>query len=80
MSSERTAKELGSPILTPEEAVIYLRLRESGSTNPLRTLAYYRTQKGLKATRFGRKAMYHIDELARFASESMRSGPEVGDE
>lgn len=78
-TTPRTAEQLGSPILTPEEAVVFLRLDAAGVTNPLRALAYYRNHKGLRATRFGRTVCYHRDELERFARESLRAGPEIGE-
>ena len=53
-------------LLTPEEAIQFLRLDIDGPGNPLKTLEYYRNKKLLQATRVGRKLFYMRSELMKF--------------
>ena len=54
------------PLLTPTEAVRYLRLHEEGPANPLATLRYYRERKKLQGTRVGRRVFYTRKALDKF--------------
>jgi hypothetical protein len=58
-------------VMTPDEAVLYLRLNESGCKNPLKTLKYYshRDRGLLKPTRIGRRVYYTRKELNRFLEQ-----------
>ena len=53
-------------LLTPQEAVRYLRLDTTGSKRPLLTLRHYRQQHKLQVTRLGKRLLYSRRELDRF--------------
>ena len=53
-------------LLTPEEAVLYLRMDTIGHKNPLDTLRYYRSKGRLKGTKIGKGLFYTRKELDRF--------------
>lgn len=77
--SKATAAQLGSPLLTETEAAVYLRLAEIGVNNVAATMAYYRQRKGLKAVRYGKKCVYHREDLNVFARANSLTGPEAGE-
>ncbi len=51
-------------VLTEEEAIRYMRL--DGTSNPSRTLKYYRERGLLRSTVVGRRSLYRRVELERF--------------
>lgn len=55
-------------LLTPIEAVQYLRLDETGHSprSAVRTLNYWRDKGQLKATKFARRVWYLKEELEKF--------------
>ena len=56
-------------LLTPTEAAQYLNLDRTGRHTPrsaIRTLAYFRDHKWLRATKFARSVWYRKVELDRF--------------
>ena len=63
-------------LLTEEEAIRYLRLDVDGSSDPERTLKYYRDKGQLVAIRVGKKNRYRrqdlVDFLARKSEEKQR--------
>ena len=63
------------PVLTAEEAVIYLRLDKGGAKQPLRTLEYYRASGMLPAVRLGKCTRYRIEDLQRFVASKSETAP-----
>jgi len=58
-----------SPLLTPQEAIAWLRLDEPGGPkHPDCTLKRYRSMGLLRCVRVGRAARYHIDDLESLVS------------
>lgn len=57
------------PVLTADEAVIYLRLDHTGVTKPRRTLEHYRESGRLRGTRLGRCIVYRVEDLDAFIEE-----------
>ena len=60
-------------LLTPDEAVRYLRLDVNGSKNPERTLRHYREKGLLKGVQVGRPLRYRrvdLDDFLRCLAES----------
>lgn len=53
-------------VLTPEEAVRYLRLDKTGIKDPLLSLRYYREKGLLRGTKVGLRLRYRRVELERF--------------
>lgn len=53
-------------LLTPNEAVRYLRIDKLGLKNPLNTLKYYREKGLLKGTYIGNHLFYTKQELDKF--------------
>ena len=53
-------------LLTPGEAVIFLRIDNGTTKNPQGTLQYYRDKGLLRATRVGNNVCYQKKELLRF--------------
>ncbi len=61
---------LGSPLLTVQEAIRWLRLDEPGGPrDPAQTLKRYRDMGLLRGTRIGRAMRYHISDLERFVAK-----------
>ncbi len=56
---------LGSPLLTEQEAIRYLRLDVDGPRDPRSTLRYYRQRHKLRGARCGRRLRYPRSELDR---------------
>ena len=53
-------------LLTEEEAIRFLRLDDGGTKHPETSLAYYRSEGLLRATRVGKKLRYLKSELLNF--------------
>ena len=60
-------------LLTPEEAVRFLRLDIGGPSHPTKTLTYYREKGLLKGTRVGRRIRYRLEDLRLFLAELAES-------
>ena len=56
-------------LLTESEACLYLRLDEDGSSNPKRTLKYYRDKGQLIAIKVGKKNRYRRQDLENFLAQ-----------
>ena len=56
-------------LLTEDEAVCYLRLDDEGSSEPKRTLKYYRDRGQLVAIRVGKKNRYRRQDLDEFLAQ-----------
>ena len=56
-------------LLTDDEAVRYLRLDEDGSSDPKRTLKYYRDTARLIAIKVGKKNRYRRRDLENFLAQ-----------
>lgn len=64
-----------SPLKTREEAIRYLRLDESGSSDPSRTLDYYRHAGLLPGVRLGRRVFFRTVDLDRLIEQQMERVP-----
>ena len=62
-------------LLTAEEAIVYLRLDETGVADPERTLKYYREKRRLRATQVGRQIRYRRVELDRLLDRLTDDNP-----
>lgn len=62
-------------VLTPQEAVRFLRLDEAGIKDPLRTLAYYRRKGLLRATLISRCIRYRLPDLLDFLDRAGEVNP-----
>ena len=65
----------GSPVsdlLTENEAIRFLRLDEGGTKHPETSLAYYRSEGLLRATRVGKRLRYLKSELLSFLDQQTK--------
>lgn len=60
MSAENLHSTNRSPLLTEQEAIVYLRLDVDGPECPQGTLKYYRQHGLLKGAKVGRRMRYSI--------------------
>ena len=56
-------------LLTEDEAILYFRLDEGGSSDPKRTLKYYRDRGQLIAIKVGKKNRYRRQDLDNFLDQ-----------
>ena len=64
-------------LLTPEEAIRYVRLDVNGPREPELTLRRYRELGLLRGTRVGRRILYRRVELDRFLAKQTENGAEL---
>lgn len=62
-------------LLTPEEAVRYLRLDKTGIRDPLQSLRYYREKGLLRGTKVGLRLRYRRIELELFLERATEANP-----
>lgn len=60
-------------LLTADEAVRYLRLDETGVSNPKRTLDRYREAGLVEGRRIGRCVVYRREDLDKFVNDQEQS-------
>jgi len=54
------------PVMTPAEVVRLLRIDQTGTKDPIRTLDYYRKRGLLRAIQVGRSLCYRLEDVLDF--------------
>lgn len=60
-----------SPLLSEQEAIVWLRLDQAGVSHPEASLKRLRDRGAIRTVRLGRRVFYPVQELQRFVDREL---------